>query len=580
MVSKAEAERKKKKEAEEKKKKEAEEKKRKEDLRKNAMKKAPVVLVDSDEEQDQDADSQGATQQGTQVTGDAAASPPGTTPGASSSTAPPSAAAAGAPSSSAPPTAATPAPPPAPTGIVLTEAVLKSLLTSVLANTNSNSDQQMEELKTAMTNFGNAITSAVGNSSTNTAQASTSTAQPPKADPMAEPPAEIRVTAQAYEPGTGGVRPFEKCKLWAEMGQHGFTAYNLRKTKEVWTIPELANKDQFYEWNLALEEMLGMCHLKELVQNFLRDPNHYIADARPSAKDPLRFSILRRDGLGTGTPIKLAPIQLAKIHELNYQMTKALKGAAAHLVHERQADNFMDKLFILEHHWGASNPQNKKQFWHEFTTSRYDPLKKTPYEWFHRMSWLLQKCPDLTPNKSARDQFLRNKLIDGMPSTWAHIINTIHEDTNKDPAHIAQRLENFYQNLRSGGKKTEFATAMLTGIRKPDLPTPPPKRPKTNAPTPDFPPQPPPSVIEPTKFLYAGLPFSDQYGRCWLCGSSDHRYQQCPKKEPAAKGKEKGKGKGGKDAKDKGKGKGGKGGKKGKGKGKGKNSEEKKKTSE
>ena len=167
-----------------------------------------------------------------------------------------------------------------------------------------------------------------------------------------------------------------------------------------------------------------------------------------------------------------------------------------------------------------------------------------------------------------------------MPNTWAHIINTIHEDKNKDPAHIAQRLENYYQNLRSGGKKTEFATAMLTGIRKTDPPAPPTKRPKMNAPTPDFPPQPPQPAADPTKLLYAGLPFSDQTGRCWLCGSPDHRYHTCPKSEPAAKGREKGKGKGGKDSKGKGKGKGGKGGKKGKGKGKGKNSDEKEKSSE
>ena len=165
-----------------------------------------------------------------------------------------------------------------------------------------------------------------------------------------------------------------------------------------------------------------------------------------------------------------------------------------------------------------------------------------------------------------------------MPNTWAHIINTIHEDKNKDPAHIAQRLENYYQNLRSGGKKTEFATAMLTGIRKSDPLAPPTKRPKANPPIPDFPPQPPQPVADSSKLFYAGLPFSDQNGRCWLCGSPDHRYYECPKSEPTAKGKEKGKGKGGKDSKGKDKGKGGKGGKKGKGKGKGKNSEEKEKS--
>ena len=167
-----------------------------------------------------------------------------------------------------------------------------------------------------------------------------------------------------------------------------------------------------------------------------------------------------------------------------------------------------------------------------------------------------------------------------MPSTWAHIINTIHEDTNKDPAHIAQRLENYYQNLRSGSKKTEFATAMLTGIRKTDLPTPMNKRPKTNAPTPDFPPQPPQPTAPPTKILFADLPYTGSRGQCWLCGAPDHLFYECPKKEAAANGREKGKGKGGKDAKGKGKGKGGKGGKKGKGKGKGKNSEEKKKSSQ
>ena len=167
-----------------------------------------------------------------------------------------------------------------------------------------------------------------------------------------------------------------------------------------------------------------------------------------------------------------------------------------------------------------------------------------------------------------------------MPNTWAHIINAIHEDQNKDPAHIAQRLENYYQNLRAGGKKTEFATAMLTGIRKTEHPTPPNKRPKLNEPTPDFPPQPPPPVANPTKILHAGLPFSDQKGRCWSCGSPDHIFNGCPKWRSEAKGKDKGKGKGGKDAKGKGKGKGEKGGKKGKGKGKGKNSEGKEKSSE
>ena len=517
MVSKAEAERKKKKEAE-KKKKEEEERQR---------------LAE--------------TQQGTQETGDAAES----TPGASSSAAPPSAAAAAASSTTAPPVAVSPAPSPAqpqaPTGIVLTKSVLKNMLVDVLAAANANAGQQMgqqmEELKNAVHSFGTAITTAVRNSTTGAPPVSVPAAQPPKADPMAEPPHDFKVTAKAYEPGTGGVRPFQKCEIWAEMSQQGFLAYNMRKTKDVWAIHELGNKDQFYEWNLALEEMLSMCHLKELVQNLLRDPTYYMADTRPTTKDPLRAVITPRDEHGTGDAITLAPIQMAKIHELNYQMTKALKGAAAHLVHERQADNFIDKLFILEHHWGASNPQNKKQFWHEFTTSRYDPLKKTPFEWFHRMSWLLQKCPDLTPDKTARDQFLRNKLIDGMPNTWAHIFNTIHEDKNKDPAHIAQRLENYYQNLRSGGKKTEFATAMLTGIRKADPPPPAPrptKRQKLNEPTPDFPPQPPQPVADPTKLLYAGLPFSDQYGRCWSCGLPDHRYQQCPNAEPAAKGNEKG----------------------------------------
>ena len=165
-----------------------------------------------------------------------------------------------------------------------------------------------------------------------------------------------------------------------------------------------------------------------------------------------------------------------------------------------------------------------------------------------------------------------------MPNTWAHIINAIHEDQNKDPAHIAQRLENYYQNLRAGGKKTEFATAMLTGIRKTEHPTPPNKRPKLNAPTPDFPPQPPQPAADPAKIHFTNLPFSGKQGRCWLCAAPDHLYYDCPRKEPAAKGKEKGKGKGGKDSKGKGKGKGGKDGKKEKGKGKGKNSEIKEKS--
>ena len=259
-------------------------------------------------------------------------------------------------------------------------------------------------------------------------------------------------------------------------------------------------------------------------------------------------------------------------------MTTALKGAAAHLVSERQADHFMGKLFILEHHWGAPSPRSKKQFWHGFITSQYSPLKKTPYEWYHRVSWLLKKCPDLAPAGTVSDQFLRDKMIDGMPHTWARVINTIHEYPNKEPAHIAQRLENYYQNLRTSSNKSDFAKILLTGMEKKEPPT---KRPTTNAPQPDFPPQPPPTPAPGAQVLRTtedGAPIPRTAGQCWSCGAADHYFYNCPKSPTKGKGTNKGKGegKGGKNSKGKG-GKGGKDGKKGKKgkKGKGKNSEKK-----
>merc|ERR1712001_783087 len=121
------------------------------------------------------------------------------------------------------------------------------------------------------------------------------------------------------------------------------------------------------------------------VLNLLRNPEHFV-EAPNARSDPMRFKLKRKNDVGTSYEVfNISPIQMAKIYELNLHMTPALKGAAARLVNERQADHFMDKLFILEHHWGASNPRNKKMFWSEFNTSQYNPTKKTPYELYHRL---------------------------------------------------------------------------------------------------------------------------------------------------------------------------------------------------
>ena len=392
--------------------------------------------------------------------------------------------------------------------------------------------------------------------------------------------AEIPLEAPVYQSGTGGVRAFERCEIWQELGSHSIYAYHAKKSKEVGKFPELGNKEQFYEWNLALFEMLEMFHLKSLVTNLLRDPSFYVS-AVPVQANPLEFHLKRRAGVSEeNNVIILSSIQLAKIYELNFNMTTALKGAALHLVQERRAENFMDKLFILEHNWGASNPRIKKGFWHEFTTTKYNPQKKTPYEFYHRMHWLLRNCPEIAPAGSVQDQLMRDKLMDSMPPTWAHILNTIHEDPNKDPAHIAQRLENFYQNARTAGRNSEYAQIMFTGTLAP-----PTKRPKVDQPTPPpqpaKAPQPSPKVLKTTEVTPPPVkkdrpePYKVQtvYGICWNCGDPGHYINECPK--PPQKGKGKGVGKGG--SKGKGKGKGGKGGKKGKGKG-GKTSEGKRKS--
>ena len=464
------------------------------------------------------------------------------------------------------------------TGIRVDEEVLDRIMMNYTTMAAQMMQSQGELFRESLKDLKNSIASAAGSSTTVTPQVDPSIPRPPKDDPMTIPPVEIPLTAGRYESGTGGVREFQTCEIWQKLGDHGFTAYNARRTKADWKIPDLQNKDQFYEWNLAMEEMLGMFHLKNLVLNLLRNPEHFV-EAPNARDDPMRFKLKRKNDVGTSyETFNISPIQMAKIYELNLHMTPALKGAAASLVNERQADHFMDKLFILEHHWGASNPRNKKMFWNEFNTSQYNPTKKTPYEWYHRLSWLLKKCPEVAPSGTVSEQLLRDKLVDGMPHTWAHVINTIHEDPNKNPAHIAQRLENYYQNLRTSSNKAEFGRILRAGIT-PKAPVPKRQRGNTPQPQPDFPPTPPPAPTPaPSETILAagegGAGNRKIYGQCWTCQSPDHYYFNCPLNPNKKKGKDKGDGKGGKNSKGKG-GKEGKKDKKGKGKGKGKNSEAK-----
>ena len=114
---------------------------------------------------------------------------------------------------------------------------------------------------------------------------------------MTIPPVEIPLTAVRYESGTGGVREFQACEIWQKLGDHGFTAYNARRAKADWKIPDLQNKDQFYEWSLAMEEMLGMFHLKNLVLNLLRNPEHFV-EAPNARSGPMRFKLKRKTDVG------------------------------------------------------------------------------------------------------------------------------------------------------------------------------------------------------------------------------------------------------------------------------------------
>ena len=114
--------------------------------------KTPISLHTSDG--DQDTAGAGPSQQVTQATDDAggATALPGTNTGTASSTLPSSAA---APHPKAPKLPSS--------GIVLSEKVLKSILEHISTTSTASMEKQMTELKSAMTKFGNPITTAVEN---------------------------------------------------------------------------------------------------------------------------------------------------------------------------------------------------------------------------------------------------------------------------------------------------------------------------------------------------------------------------------------------------------------------------------
>ena len=158
------------------------------------------------------------------------------------------------------------------TGICVDEDVLERIMMNFTTLTSQMVEAQGNRFRESLKDLKHSTTSAASSPATSTPQVDPPTARPPKDGPMTIPPVEIPLTAVRYEPGTGGVREFQTCEIWRALGSHGFTAYNARRAKADWKIPDLQNKDQFYEWNLAMEEMLGVFHLKDLAQSLLRSP--------------------------------------------------------------------------------------------------------------------------------------------------------------------------------------------------------------------------------------------------------------------------------------------------------------------
>ena len=215
------------------------------------------------------------------------------------------------------------------------------------------------------------------------------------------------------------------------------------------------------------------------------------------------------------------------------------------------------------------SPRVKRGFWNEFTEKQFSPGKQTPREYYQRLTYLLKNCPEFAPTESF-DHLMVDKLVNTMPSTWAAVLNSIHEDPNQKPEHIVQRLENYHQNLRqqiktnqnSMFKVEKKSVKKFTG--KNQIPA------NSREPKPEtkdvFQTTENVEKIEKVGYQSRQGPYSvnsttTQYvPRCYKCGKMGHISPNCPEErrndekglkgvhgaKGSSKGKGKGKGKGGK----------------------------------
>ena len=83
--------------------------------------------------------------------------------------------------------------------------------------------------------------------------------------------------------------------------------------------------------------------------------------------------------------VVIAPDHLAKIGVLDLAMATSLSAAAQLLAQERRVANFLEKMFAMEHMWGASSPRVKAGYWADPTPRRHTSMIQTPLESDHRL---------------------------------------------------------------------------------------------------------------------------------------------------------------------------------------------------